>query len=101
MSVGNKPAGLPLSLIPIKAKEGFMGEQDLYIVRSSRAGWAVSLDGKTLRVFDERPKAIEAAVVMAEASARHGRISGIAVEEEDGDRIPIWDAGWDLYSTLS
>jgi hypothetical protein len=78
-----------------------MGEQDLYIVRSSRAGWAVSLNDKTLSVFDERPKAIEAAVMVAEASARHGRVSGVAVAGDDGDLIPIWDAGRDAYSTLS
>jgi hypothetical protein len=78
-----------------------MGEQDLYIVRASEAGWAVHLDDKTLSVFDERPKAIEAAVVVAEASALHGRVSGVAVEEEDGGLIPIWDARWDAYSKLS
>ena len=78
-----------------------MGEQDLYIVRSSRAGWAVSLDDKTLSVFDERPKAIEAAVVVVEASARRGRVSGVVVEEDNGDLIPIWDAERDAYSKLS
>ena len=78
-----------------------MGEQDLYIVRLFEAGWGISLDDKTLSVFDDRLKAIEAAVMVAEASARHGRVSGVAVEEEDGDLIPIWDAGLDVYSTLS
>jgi len=78
-----------------------MGEQDLYIVRLFEAGWGISLDDKTLSVFDDRLKAIEAAVMVAEASARHGRVSGVAVEEEDGDLIPIWDAGRDVYSTLS
>ena len=65
-----------------------MSEQDLYIVRPSKAGWAVHLDDKTLSVFDERPKAIEAAVVVAEASARHGRVSGVA-SEAGSDLVPI------------
>jgi hypothetical protein len=76
-----------------------MGEQDLYIIRTAGSGWGVHLENETLSVFDTRPRAIEAAVVVAEASARHGRVSGVAVEE-GGDLIPIWEAGRDAYSTL-
>src|SRR4051812_8714753 len=56
---------------------------------------------ETLTVFEERPKAIEAAVMVAQASARRGRVSGVVVEEDNGNLIPIWDAGRDAYSTLS
>lgn len=77
-----------------------MSEQDLYVIRASGKGWSVHLANETLGLFGERPKAIEAAVVVADASARHGRASGVVLEEGD-DRVPIWEAGWDAYSILS
>ena len=77
-----------------------MAEQDLYIIRPSAEGWTVHLAQKILGKFDERPKAIEAAVVVAEASARHGRTSGVVLEEGDR-RIVVWDAGRDAYSRVS
>jgi hypothetical protein len=83
-----------------KTKESFMGEQDLYIIRPSGTGWSVHLGEKTLSVFDERAKAIEAAVVVAVASERHGRVSGVISEEGD-NLVPIWEAGWDACSMLS
>jgi hypothetical protein len=76
-----------------------MSEQDLYIIRASGEGWAVHLANETLGLFGERPKAIEAAVVVAEASARRGRVSGVVLEEGDY-LIPMWEAGRDAYSTL-
>jgi len=76
-----------------------MSEQDLYIIRPSGEGWSVHLARETLARFDERSKAIEAAVVVAEASARQGRTSGV-VMEEGGERIVVWDAGRDAYSRL-
>jgi hypothetical protein len=77
-----------------------MSEQDLYVIRASGEGWAVHLANETLGRFGERPKAIEAAVVVAEASARHGKAADVVLEEGD-DRVPIWDAGRDAYSDLS
>ena len=77
-----------------------MSEQDLYVIRASGEGWAVCLANETLGRFGERPKAIEAAVVVAEASARHGKAAGVVLEEGD-DQVPIWDAGRDAYSDLS
>lgn len=76
-----------------------MGEQDLYIICPSGDGWAVRLADETLGRFDERPKAIEAAVVVAEASARLGKISGVVLEEGD-ERTVVWEAGRDAYSRL-
>jgi hypothetical protein len=76
-----------------------MAEQDLYIIRPSGDGWAVHLADEILGRFDGRPKAIEAAVVVAEASARHGRVSGVVMEEGD-QLIVVWDAGRDTYSRL-
>jgi hypothetical protein len=81
-------------------REGLMSEQDLYIIRLSGEGWAVHLADVTLGRFDERPKAIEAAVVVAEASARLGRVAGVVMEEGD-QRIIVWDAGRDTYSRVS
>ena len=77
-----------------------MAEQDLYIIRPFGEGWAVHLANETLGRFDVRPKAIEAAVIVAEASARHGRVSGVVMEEGD-QLIVVWDAGRDTYSKLS
>ena len=77
-----------------------MSEQDLYIIRLSGEGWAVHLANETLGRFEERPQAIEAAVVVAEASARLGKAAGIVMEEGDR-RIMVWDAGRDTYSKLS
>jgi hypothetical protein len=77
-----------------------MAEQDLYIIRPSGAGWTVHLAQETLARFDERPKAFEAAVVVAEASARLGKASGVMMEEGDR-RIMVWDAGRDTYSKVS
>ena len=77
-----------------------MTEQDLYIIRSSGAGWSVHLAHETLARFEERPKAIEAAVVVAEASARLGKASGVVMEAGDR-RIMVWDAGRDTYSRVS
>jgi len=77
-----------------------MHEQDLYVIRASGGAWAVHLANETLGLFGERPKAIEAAVVVAEASARHGRVSGVVLEE-GSDIVPIWEAGRDAYSKLS
>ncbi|MGF9757063.1 hypothetical protein AAII07_17810 [Microvirga sp. 0TCS3.31] len=77
-----------------------MSEQDLYIIRPSGEGWTLHLADEILARFDGRPKAIEAAVVVAEASARHGRVSGV-VMEEGGRRIMVWDAGRDAYSRVS
>lgn len=77
-----------------------MSEQDLYIIRLSEEGWAVHLADETLGRFDERPQAIEAAVVVAEASARLGKAAGVVMEEGD-QRIVVWDAGRDTYSRLS
>ncbi|MBB3018957.1 hypothetical protein FHR70_002011 [Microvirga lupini] len=77
-----------------------MREQDLYIIRPSGQGWAVHLAHAILARFDDRPKAIEAAVVVAEASARLGKAAGVVMEEGD-ERIVVWDAGRDAYSRLS
>ena len=77
-----------------------MSEQDLYIIRPSGEGWAVHLADETLARFDDRPKAIEAAVVVAEASARLGKTSGVVMEDGD-QRIVVWDAGRDVYSRYS
>ena len=77
-----------------------MSEQDLYIIRLSGEGWAVHLAHETLGLFDDRPQAIEAAVVVAEASARLGKVAGVVMEEGD-QRIVVWDAGRDTYSRLS
>lgn len=77
-----------------------MTEQDLYIIRSSGEGWSVHLAHETLARFEERPKAFEAAVVVAEASARLGKASGVVMEEGDR-RIMVWDAGRDTYSKVS
>ena len=77
-----------------------MSEQDLYVIRTSGEGWTVCLADEILGRFGERPKAIEAAVVVAEASARHGKAAGVVLEEGD-DQVPIWDAGRDAYSDLS
>jgi hypothetical protein len=76
-----------------------MGEHDLYIIRPAGTAWSVHLGDETLSEFDERAKAIEAAVVVAVASARHGRISGVMSEEGD-ILVPIWEAGWDSCSML-
>jgi len=77
-----------------------MSEQDLYIIRLSEEGWILHLAKETLARFDERPKAIEAAVVVAEASARLGKAAGVMMEEGD-QRIVVWDAGRDAYSKVS
>ncbi len=77
-----------------------MSEQDLYIIRPSGEGWTLHLAKETLARFDERPKAIEAAVVVAEASARLGKAAGVLREEGD-QRIMVWDAGRDAYSKVS
>jgi hypothetical protein len=76
-----------------------MSEQDLYIIRLSGEGWAVHLANETLGRFEKRPQAIEAAVVVAEASARLGKAAGVVMEEGD-QRIVVWDAGRDTYSRL-
>jgi hypothetical protein len=77
-----------------------MREQDTYIVRSSEAGWAVCLKDKTLGVFGERAEAVQAAVVVAEASGRSGRASEVLAEEEGGETLLIWEVGKDAYSPL-
>jgi hypothetical protein len=85
MPTGNKPAKLPLSFI--QASE--LGKR---LGRSSR--------DETLGRFGKPPEAIEAAVGVAEASARHGKALGVVLEEGD-DRVPIKDAGRDAHSDLS
>ncbi|WP_262271876.1 hypothetical protein [Microvirga yunnanensis] len=77
-----------------------MSEQDLYVIRASGEGWAVQLADETLGQFGERPKAIEAAVMVAQASARRGRLSGVVLDEGD-DVVLIWEPGRDMYSKLS
>ena len=75
-----------------------MREHDTYIVQSSGGGgWAVRLNDKTLGVFEHRPEAIEAAVVVAESSGRSGRASGV-LSEENGELLAIWEVGQDTYS---
>ena len=74
-----------------------MREHDTYIVQSSGAGWAVSLNDQTLGVFEHRPEAIEAAVVVAESSGRSGRASGV-LSEANGELLAIWEVGQDAYS---
>jgi hypothetical protein len=74
-----------------------MRERDTYIVQPSGAGWAVCLKDETLGVFELRPEAIEAAVVVAEASGRAGRTSGV-VSEQNGELLPLWQVGRDAYS---
>ncbi len=78
-----------------------MREHDTYIVRSSTAGWAVCLTDKTLGVFEERPEAIQAAVIVAEASGRSGRASEVLAEDEGGETHMIWKVGKDAYSPLA
>jgi hypothetical protein len=78
-----------------------MNEQDIYIVRASGAGWAVHLNSQTLGVFDKRPQAIQAAIVVAQASGRAGRVSGVLSEEAGGEMFPIWQVGRDSYSALN
>ncbi|WP_262031508.1 hypothetical protein [Microvirga sp. Mcv34] len=77
-----------------------MDEQDLYIIRPSGEGWAVHLAHETLGRFDEWPQAIEAAVVVAVASARLGKVSSV-VMEEGYHLVPTWEVGWNAYSKLS
>ena len=77
-----------------------MTEHDIYIVRPSGARWAVCLKDKTLGVFGERSEAIQAAVVVAEASGRSGRVSEVLAEEEGGETLLIWEVGRDAYSPL-
>jgi hypothetical protein len=73
-----------------------MSEQDLYVIRASEEGGAVHLANETLGLFGERPKAVEAAVIVAEASARHAKAAGVVLEEGD-DQVPISEAGRDTY----
>jgi hypothetical protein len=72
-------------------------EHDIYIVQPSEAGWAVRLNDETLGVFHRRPEAIEAAVVVAEASGRAGRTSGV-LSEQNGEYLSLWQVGQDAYS---
>ena len=77
-----------------------MTEHDIYIVRPSGAQWAVCLKDKTLGLFEERAEAVQAAVVVAEASGRSGRVSEVLAEEESGERLLIWEVGKDAYTLL-
>ena len=77
-----------------------MTEHDTYIVRSSEQGWAIRLNNKTLATFAGRHEALQAAVVVAEASTRVGSTAEILSEEEGGKMLPIWEVGRDAYSVL-
>jgi hypothetical protein len=102
MFVRNNPAGSPLIFIRVTAgsRRAHMSEQDLYIIHPSGEGWAVLLAHEPLGRFEERSKAIEAAVIVAEASARLGKVSGVVLDEGD-ERIVVWEAGRDAYSRLA
>jgi hypothetical protein len=76
-----------------------MTEHDTYTVRSSEQGWAVRLNDETLATFMGRHEALQAAVVVAEASGRAGKTAEI-LSEEGGKMHPIWEVGRDAYSTL-
>ena len=101
-SKGINLAALRYPSLPVTAgsRSATISEQDLYIIRPSGEGWTLHRAKETLARFDERPKAIEAAVVVAEASARLGKAAGV-VMEECGQRIVVWDAGRDAYSRVS
>jgi hypothetical protein len=77
-----------------------MNRQGLYIIRASGDGWAVHLDDETLATFEERPEAIQAAIVVAESSGRFGRPSGVFSLAQSGQLLPIWQVGRDAYSKL-
>ena len=49
----------------------------------------VDLNDDLLGIFDERPKAIQVAGVVAESSSLIGRASGVLSEEGDGKLLPI------------
>jgi hypothetical protein len=51
-------------------------------------------------VFEERPEAIQAAVIVAESSGRSGRASEVLAEDEGGETLRIWEVGRDAYSPL-
>lgn len=77
-----------------------MTAHDTYIIRSSENGWAVRLDDETLGTFNGRHEAVQAAVVVAEASGRGGKGADVLLEEEDGEMRPIWEVGRDALSIL-
>ena len=77
-----------------------MTEHDTFIIRSSGVGWAVCLKDKILGVFGERAEAVQATVVVAEASGRSGRASEVLAEEEGGETLLIGEVGRDAYSPL-
>jgi hypothetical protein len=76
-----------------------MTEHDTYIVGSSGPGWAVRLNHETLGTFTGRHEALQAAVVVAQASGRAGRTAEV-LSEEDGKMHSIWEVGRDAYSVL-
>jgi hypothetical protein len=76
-----------------------MREHDTYIIQSSGAAWAVRLNDKTLGVFEQRAEAIQAGIVVAEASGRAGRASEV-LSDENGALLAIWEVGKDAYSPL-
>ncbi len=78
-----------------------MKQHDVYIVRSLGARWAVCLNDKTLGVFAERPEALQAAIVVSEASGRAGRTSVVVTEDPNGALRTIWEFGRDAYSPLT
>jgi hypothetical protein len=78
-----------------------MTEHDTYIVRSSERGWAVRLNDATLGTFTGRHEALQAAVVVAEASGRAGRPAEVLSEAEGGTMQVMWQVGRDAYSVIS
>jgi cation transport regulator ChaC len=76
-----------------------MTEHDSYIVGCSGQGWVVRLNHETLATFTGRHEALQAAVVVAEASGRAGKTAEV-LSEEDGEIHSMWEVGRDAYSVL-
>ena len=77
-----------------------MTEHHTYIVRASGQGWSVFLNDTNLGTFlGGRHEAIQAAVMVAEASGRAGKTAEVLTD--DGSELhPLWEVGRDTYSDI-
>jgi hypothetical protein len=71
---------------------------DQYIITRDHGDWAIRYNGECLGRFASRPRAIRAAVEVADTASSSDHVCEVIVERSPYDRYTVWVRGTDGFS---
>ena len=71
---------------------------DQYIITPDQGDWAIRYNGDCLGRFASCPRAIRAAVEVADTASSSNHVCEVVVERSPNDRYTVWVRGTDGFS---